>query len=243
DHAARHEPRGHPGDHDPPALRVLLGAATGEQLDLVRLLLGRDHLAGHRDQRHLEGRGAQVDSQDVAVHAHTSNVRSRCAPSIACTSSSGSDADMPYTGAIPVLTPGFARTSATDSRRSARNRSATPGRACRSVTAMCTAAGRCSPFRLQPRLPMFSSTWNTSRPSSVVNAITHSGSPSTRSPGISAMPSRTLAPVSRIRRAASVYPRSPMDTIAAQHVADSAPGRLPANVGDRYRPPGQSAVV
>ena len=36
------------------------------------------------------------------------------------------------------------------------------------------------------------------------NAVTHSGSPSTRRPGMAAIPSRILAPVSRILRAASV---------------------------------------
>ena len=52
--------------HQPSA--ILLGAAARQQFGLVRLLLGGDHLAGHRDQRHLQRRGAQVDRQDVAGH-------------------------------------------------------------------------------------------------------------------------------------------------------------------------------
>jgi hypothetical protein len=34
-----------------------------------------------------------------------------------------------------------------------------------------------------------------------------------------------------------------MDTIAAQHAATRAPGRLAARVGDEYKPPGQSVAV
>ena len=38
-------------------------------------------------------------------------------------------------------------------------------------------------------------------------------------------------------------PLRPSDTIAPQHAALSAPGRLPAKVGEKYRPPGQSVMV
>lgn len=40
-----------------------------------------------------------------------------------------------------------------------------------------------------------------------------------------------------------MYPFSPMDTRAAQQAALRAPGRLPAKVGEKYSPPGQSVMV
>ena len=57
------------------------------------------------------------------------------------------------------------------------------------------------------------------------------------------MPSRTRVAVSSTWRVASRYPASPMVTIAAHASAESAPGRLPANVGEKYSPPGQSVVA
>jgi hypothetical protein len=58
--------------------------------------------------------------------------------------------------------------------------------------------------------------------------------------GISARPfPRTPSPESS---AASSIP-FPIVTIAAQHTALNAPGLLPAIVGEKYSPPGQSAAV
>ncbi len=77
-HAAGHQPRGRPDDQGPPPLlRVLLGAAAWQELDPARLLLRRDDLTRRGHQRHFERRGPEVDRQDVARHAYTSNIRSR----------------------------------------------------------------------------------------------------------------------------------------------------------------------
>ena len=59
-----------------------------------------------------------------------------------------------------------------------------------------------------------------------------SGSPTTSTPSIDAMPALTSSAAVRICRAASRYPSSPIDTMAAQQAADSAPARDPANVGE-----------
>ena len=83
----------------------------------------------------------------------------------------------------------------------------------------------------------------TAAAASPLAGATHSGSPITRRPGIASMPLRIRAAVSRMRFVASRYPCSPRDAIAAQQAALNAPGRLPARVGEKYRPPGQSVEV
>jgi len=71
-----------------------------------------------------------------------------------------------------------------------------------------------------------------------------SESPSNRNPATLETPPRMRAVVSRMRRAAFSYPPSPpTETMAAKETADNALGRLPAKVGEKYSPPGHSAVA
>ena len=55
--------------------------------------------------------------------------------------------------------------------------------------------------------------------------------PCSTSPGMPSTPSAIRRVVSRIDQARSRYPCSPIATSAAQHAAESAPGREPAMVG------------
>jgi len=54
---------------------------------------------------------------------------------------------------------------------------------------------------------------------------------------------RIQAAVAKTFRVAFKYPSSPVASSAAQQAALNPPGRLPANVGERYSPPGQSPMV
>ena len=73
--------------------------------------------------------------------------------------------------------------------------------------------------------------------------MTQRGLPISVNPAISLMPCLITSAVAKICFTDSRYPSSPIESRAAQQVALKAPGRLPEKVGEKYNPPGQSAIV
>src|SRR5208337_717767 len=76
-----------------------------------------------------------------------------------------------------------------------------------------------------------------------VNAMQYVGLPIILSSGIFAAPDLIVSAAFMMRRVAFRYPSSPSVTIAAQVDALIPSERLPATVGDAYKPPCQSVIA